>query len=182
VLSFIRERGETDLQKRALSFEMRVATFLIFLTAVNAVFFKQRYCPLIGGPKWLKLHRVVELYSSSSTTTTTAGRESTINSALASAVPVLVVDFVPKDAQAPLTLFSLVLGRSVPGDIRIRVGVGSSIARSTQQQQPVVDDTAALLAAVQCYVDSSDSILNLYTRNCYTFTDGLVKHLGARPL
>ena len=159
---------------------MRVAPFtpfFIFLSiaVVNAVFFKQRYSPLVGGPKWLKLHRVVELYSSS-----TAGRESTINSAPASAVPVLVVDFVPKDAQAPLTLLSLVLGRSVPGDIRIRVGGASSIARGTQQQ-PVVDDTAALLASVQCYVDSSDSTLNLYTRNCYTFTDGLVEHLGARP-
>ena len=99
--------------------------------------------PLIGAPKFLRIHIVVVLKN-------TANGVASINS---NSEETSYLDFVPIDPTNPLILKEMVMGQFVPGEVRERRSTGFD------QSQPLIDHMIA---------DFNPS-LNLYRNNCYHF-------------
>ena len=75
-------------------------TPLLILTSAAKILWRRSYRPLIGGPRWLRIHQVLEIYSSG------GGRIET--------------DLVPKRPNSIRDMNLLLLGFTVDGLTRIR--------------------------------------------------------------
>ncbi len=121
--------------------------------------------PLVGGPKYFRLHRAV-LFEPVRTS---------IEVESSSGEPLVLVDFLPASPQDPMNLLSLLSGNTVPGIIRCKrlqawppaaVALGDSIS------------TALNLANLESSLAAEyDTGLNLYSNNCGTFADAVFRHL-----
>lgn len=146
-------RGEKDLfvppKMRNLpvisSIAWIVASIVLWLTPIDALQLKME--PLIGGPSWLPLHVQVVLDGTDKW------------------------DFVPQNATNPTTLKSLIMLKSVPGEIRY-------FPARNDQNDNNNNDAIRMTRQAQAFVDSyTNRDLQLIQNNCWTFALLLYWHL-----
>ena len=123
------------------------------------VYYKDRYTALISGPSWLTIHRAIEL-----TTTPSSISSSKV-----------IVDFIPADATNPQTLISLIIGQSVPGNIRINTNTNTNNDSNDDSNDDFINN-------LNEYIKTCDTTLNLYNNNCYSFTDNIVNYYSAKKI
>ena len=133
-----------------MQYPIRLVRFLVVVvsccttTTVSHALVQLRFKPLIGGPTWLPLHVACVVEQNHTW------------------------DFLPKEPTSQQTLQSLLLFRSVPGEIRyISNGTTSLSSHKIHQAHTFV----------QSYTNRN---LHLITNNCWTFALMLYWHLQTK--
>jgi hypothetical protein len=143
----------------------------------SAVTTTLQLAPLVGGPKWFKVHVKVRLLKSSGETH--------------------AWDFVPRDATRPETLAKLLSFQTVPAEIRYqqqqhrrRRRHGSAVSDWVDDQEPppYSDDnnnnrpTRANLVVTKAnkFCETYSLNLHLIHNNCWTFAVRLLWHLNEK--
>jgi hypothetical protein len=100
--------------------------------------------PLIGGPRWLKLHQALEVKSSLG--------------------GIVEFDFVPRRPGSISDLLTLLAGSSVEGLVRQRAVTSSTEAVMSEELLMVI-------RRIDQSEFSTEPKLNLYRNNCFTFVE-----------
>lgn len=108
---------------------------------------KYKFKGLIGLPKFLKLHVMVEFQDLSANET-------------------YLLDFLPIDAANPDVMAKVVKGLSVPGEIRT---LKSCLPVEELKAHSDIDLTGEGDALVESITSAFNPMLNLYFNNCYHF-------------
>lgn len=116
--------------------------------------------PLVGGPKWLRVHVKVLLVDSSDT--------------------VHFWDFVPLNATSPATLASLLRFRSVPAEIRYQKKQSSGASKVMLSGNAVLSKNRDLVVSRvnEDFCPSYPMDLHLIWNNCWNFAFDLVAYLN----
>lgn len=118
--------------------------------------------PLVGGPRWLKVHVKVLLSDSDDITH--------------------AWEFVPLKATSPATLASLLSFKAVPGEIRYqREPSSNSVKPQLSAETLVLQDSEPVVAQVNDdFCPSYPTDLHLIRNNCWNFALDLISYLKSR--
>ena len=85
----------------------------------------------------------------------------------------LLMDYIPLRPREPETLVNMILGRNVPGEVRIKL-----CKDATCNNRNIIDlDVNGFLSKAKALQKEYDKDMNLFSNNCMHFTDYAARYM-----